>query len=141
MAASETKACEAARAYIRLVNDQDWRGLRQLFAETTDYTGPTGARLSDAESVANVYKLAWSAEDNYPTEHQIENIVPFGDDGCLLEFGWIGENGETILAAVDRFRVDEDGRITCFLPYFASSQLDKIVPRINRLKAMAAAQA
>jgi hypothetical protein len=65
----------------------------------------------------------------------LANAVPFGDDGCLLEFGFSDPNNDSIsLSAVDRFRVNDQGKVIQFLPYFASDHIQKVMANINKNK-------
>jgi hypothetical protein len=136
-----TLACKVAKQYLDCINGRDVDGLRKLFAETADYTGPDGVSLTEREKIVAGYKRGWdNPNHSYPKYFEAENIVPFGDDGSLLEFGWLDDKGKIVLAAVDRFEVNKAGQITRFLPYFASSQLARIMPQVERLKALAASE-
>jgi hypothetical protein len=141
-----THACQVAKDYVGLVNKQDVKGLENLFAQGADYTGPTGASSGDPAVIAAGYKHGFDnmkgpdGKPIYPSKFQIDNLLPFEKDGCLLEFSmWDDKANKFVLSAVDRFRVNEQGKVTQFLPYFSSAQLPKINAQIERIKASAAA--
>jgi hypothetical protein len=142
--AESNLACKAALDYLECVEARDAKGMRALFADVIEYYGPDGVFRSDPAEVEALLLAGWETPNpQYPTKNKLANLLPFGERGCLMEFGWLNEEtGGVIFAAVDRFEVNDAGKITFFLPYFATSQLGKILPQIEYLKnKLAAAKA
>ena len=79
---------------------------------------------------------------DYPSRFQIDNLLPFkGGAGCLLEFSYFDNKaGKFVLAAIDHFEVDKNGKVTRFLPYFSSKQAARIIDHVNKIKDAAAAE-
>lgn len=131
----EPLACRISKLYLHYVKAQDVAGLRDLFPEGMDYVGPDGKRLSDPEVIAAGYDRGFKNMGK-PWEFKLENVLPFGENGCLLQFGHkTNEPGARFtLSAVDHIEVNSQGQITRFLPFFASSEIPRVLENINRHK-------
>jgi hypothetical protein len=129
-----TLACQVATAYLGYVNKQDVQALQNLFVEGVNYTGPDGTQKSNPADIAAGYAQGFKNMGT-PWQFKLANAVPFGDDGCLLEFGFDDpKNNAITLSAVDRFRVNPQGKVTQFLPYFASDHIQKVMANISKHK-------
>jgi len=132
----EPLACRISKLYLQYVKAQDVAGLRDLFPEGTDYTGPSGAKSSDPDDIAAHYDRGFKNMGK-PWQFRFAHAVPIGENGCLLQFGHKTNepNTDFTLSAVDHIEVNADGRITRFLPFFASSEIPRVLANINRHKA------
>ncbi len=136
---SETLACRISKLYLQYVKAQDVAGLRDLFPAASNYTGPSGAKLSDPDEIVAGYDRGFKNMGK-PWKFKLEHAVPIGENGCLLEFGHKTNepNTDFTLSAVDHIEVNAEGQITRFLPFFASSEIPRVLANINRHKAEAA---
>jgi hypothetical protein len=127
-------ACKVAKTYLERVQARDVDGIRNLFAQNTNYTGPDGSSLSDPDQIAVGYKRGLENKDASGWEFRIVNLLPFnGGVGCLMEFATAFDKpGEFSLSAVDHFEVDSNGKISRFLPYFASNHVQRVVAHIEK---------
>jgi taurine dioxygenase len=132
---AEPLACRISRLYLHYVKAQDTAGLRDLFPQGADYTGPSGARLSDPDEIAAGYDRGFKNMGK-PWQFRLEHVVPIGDNGCLLQFRHKTNEPDTdfTLSAVDHIEVNAEGQITRFLPFFASSEIPRVLANINRHK-------
>jgi taurine dioxygenase len=141
--AKETLACRICRLYLHYVKSQDVEGLWDLFPEGTRYNGPDGALLSHPDPIAAGYARGF-ANMGTPWKFKMERVLPFGGEhGCLLQFGHkTNEPGaDFTLSAVDHIEVNDQGQITRFLPFFASTEIPRVLENINRHKTHDAAHA
>jgi taurine dioxygenase len=138
----ETLACRISKLYLHYVAAQDVEGLADLFPDGTNYIGPDGKRLSDSKAIAGGYDRGFR-NMGVPWKFKLEQVLPFGENGCLLEFGHkTNEPGaDFTLSAVDHVEVNAEGQITRFLPFFASTEVDRVIANINRHKTDAAHEA
>ena len=139
---AEPLACRISKLYLQYVKAQDVEGLRDLFPAGTRYNGPDGQPLDDPDKIAAGYHRGFSNMGT-PWQFKLENVLPFGSNGCLLQFGHkTNEPGTDFnLSAVDHIEVNEQGQITRFLPFFASTEIPRVLENINRHKAHAEAVA
>ena len=135
---SETLACRISKLYLHYVKAQDVAGLRDLFSAAPNYIGPSGAKVSDPDEIAAGYALGFKNMGK-PWQFKLENVLPFGSNGCLLQFGHKTNepNADFTLSAVDHIEVDGEGHISRFLPFFASSEIPRVLANINRHSAAA----
>lgn len=138
---TEPLACRISKLYLHYVKAQDVAGLRDLFAPGTNYTGPSGAKLDDPAEIAAGYDRGFKNMGK-PWQFKLEHAVPIGENGCLLEFGHKTNepNARFTLSAVDHIEVNTEGRITRFLPFFASSEIPRVLANINRHKTAQASE-
>lgn len=128
-----TPACKVAKTYLERVQARDVDGIQSLFAENTDYTGPGGNVLHDPAQIAVGYRRGLENKDASGWEFRVVNLLPFNDNGCLMEFATAFDKpGEFSLSAIDHFEVDSNGKISRFLPYFASNHVSRVVAHINK---------
>lgn len=131
-APAQTSACKVAEAYLGHVNRQDVAALKALFPAGTTYVGPDGTTLSDPDRIAEKYAGGFRNMGT-PWKFRIENLLPFGSDGCLLEFSkYVPETDSWRLAAVDRIRVNAKGQVTYFIPYVSSLQIRETMANIAK---------
>ncbi|MEZ5736784.1 MAG: TauD/TfdA family dioxygenase [Novosphingobium sp.] len=132
----ETLACRICRLYLDYVKSQDVEGLWDLFPKGTHYNGPDGGLLDDPDTIAAGYARGF-ANMGKPWQFKMERVLPFdGEYGCLLEFGHrTNEPGaDFTLSAVDHIEVNAEGHITRFLPFFASTEIPRVLENINKHK-------
>jgi taurine dioxygenase len=136
----ETLACRISKLYLQYVKAQDVEGLRDLFsAPGVNYIGPDGKALSDPDVIAGGYDRGFR-NMGVPWQFKLEQVLPFGGNGCLLEFGHKTNepDAQFTLSAVDHIEVNAEGQITRFLPFFASTEVPRVIANINRHKTEAA---
>jgi hypothetical protein len=132
-----TKACNTAHTYLEYTKKLDSKALRTLFADKVDFVGYDGQTVTDPDKVAAGYEEGFTRIRNsdYPSKFELNHLLPFDKNGCLMEFSYFDQKkNKFVLAAVDHFEVDEQGKITRFLPYFASSELPRISAHIAKIK-------
>jgi hypothetical protein len=132
-----TKACNTAHTYLEYTKKLDSKSLRTLFADKVNFVGYDGQTVTDPDKVAIGYEEGFNRirHSDYPSKFELNHLLPFGKNGCLMEFSYFDQKkGKFVLAAVDHFEVDEQGKITHFLPYFASSELPRISAHIAKIK-------
>lgn len=132
-----TPACRVAKSYIDLINARDVNGVRDLFAEKTDYTGPNGLPLTTRDEVGKSYERGLTSPTSKTWQFRVANLAPFGKSGCLLEFETAFQPDQFELAAVDHFEVDAQGKVVKFMPYVASPQLRRIAAHVQSKEEMA----
>ena len=132
----EPLACRISKLYLHYVKAQDVAGLRDLFPSGVNYIGPAGVRVSDPEQIAAGYERGFKNMGK-PWQFKLEQALPFGSNGCLLEFGHkTNEPGaDFTLSAVDHIEVNAEGQITRFLPFFSSTEIPRVLANINRHEA------
>jgi hypothetical protein len=136
-----TPACKAAKRYMEIIEARDLAGIRDLFAENAEYTGPDGTTVNELDKIVASYERGLKNSNTASWHFRIANLLPFEKNGCLLEFATsFDQPNQFVLSAVDHIEVNAQGKVTKFLPYIASSNLKRIAAHVQNKAESAAAK-
>jgi hypothetical protein len=127
-----TPACRAAKAFLACLNAQDAKGIRALLADRVEMVGPDGRIYADPAEFEAIEERGFSNMDQ-PWRFELVNLLPFGANGCLMEFTVSSHPGMVFVpGAVDHFQVDAAGKVVRFIPYIAASWAHQAVANISK---------